>query len=119
MSAPAVAPARAWQESTLLDLTGTPAQRFMRIITDIPPRSRFTVNDLRPRLDAAEIPNRQRGRLMLAAQAAQLIEPVTVSAWGQDYDVRVRSTGASAKRATVRVFRRLGSADDERQGGAR
>jgi hypothetical protein len=116
----ASAPARAWQDSTLLDLTGTAAQRFMRVIEEIPARTRFTINDIRPRLDDAEVPNDLRGGLIHAAKEAGLIEPVTVSAWGVDYDVRVRSTGTSARSATVRVYRRLGdvdAADSEPAGG--
>lgn len=121
MSAPAavVSSPRDWQASTLLDFTeATPAQRFMRIIAELPPRTRFTVNDLRDRLDAAEVPNRKRGGLMFAAEQARLIEAVTVSAWGVDYPVRVPSTGSSAKRATVRVYRRVAPPAEEPAGGA-
>jgi hypothetical protein len=109
---------RDWQESTLLDFTeDTPAQRFMRMITELPPRTRFTVNDLRDRLDAAEVPNRLRGGLMSAAVAAHLIEAVTVAAWNVDYPVRVPSTGLSAKRATVRVYRRVAPPAADPAGG--
>lgn len=111
MTGGTTAPTRLWQESTLLDLTGTVEQRFLRVIAEIPPRTRFTANDIRDRLDAAGIPNTLRGGLIHVAKTAGLIEPVTVSAWGIDYDVRERSTGSSAHRATVRVYRRLGEAE--------
>lgn len=101
--------AQQWQEASLLDLTDEVDGAFAAIIASIPPGRRFTVNDLRSRLDAADIPPRQRGGLFNRAIAAHQIEAVTVSAWGVDYDVRVPSTGGTANRATVRVYRRTGS----------
>jgi hypothetical protein len=108
-------------ETTLLDLTGdTPAARFLHVIESIPPRTRFTVNDIRHRLDAADVPNAARGGLISAAKAAGLIELSTISAWGRHYPERVPSTGGSAKRATVCVYRRTGAAPepDPTPGGA-
>ena len=102
------ATARQWQDASLLDLTTETVVAFLAIITSIPPGRRFTVNDLRSRLDAADIPARQRGGLFNRAIAAGLIEAVKVSAWGVDYDVRVASTSAKTHRATVRVYRRTG-----------
>ncbi|MEN1976874.1 hypothetical protein [Cellulomonas olei] len=116
-----LAPARPWTETSLLDLAGrTATARFLSVVESIPPRTRFTVNDIRHRLDAADVPERLRGGLMHAAKMAGLIESVTVSAWGQDYEVRVRSTGETAHRATVRVYRRLGdpAPGDAASGGA-
>lgn len=95
-----------WQESSLIELTQGPEQAFMTVVSSIPPGRRFTVNDIRGRLDAAEIPADQRGALFNRAIAAGLIHKVTVSAWGIDYPVRVRSTGSTAHSATVRVYRR-------------
>ncbi|HUX72034.1 MAG TPA: hypothetical protein VMV41_16060, partial [Cellulomonadaceae bacterium] len=102
------ATARQWQDASLLDLTTETVVAFLAIITSIPAGRRFTVNDLRSRLDAADVPARQRGGLFNRALAAGLIEAVKVSAWGVDYDVRVASTSEKTHRATVRVYRRTG-----------
>lgn len=111
MSAPGTVH-RWWAVPTVLDMVGTATERFYRILADIPPRTRFTVNDLRERLDAADIPARQRGALMRAATISGLIAPLTVSAWGVDYEVRAKSSHTASKQDTVRVFRRVGADDD-------
>jgi hypothetical protein len=98
---------RWWAVPTVLDLDGTSTERFYRIVEEIPPRTRFTVNDLRERLDAADIPTAQRGALMRAATISGLIAAVTVSAWGVDYEVRAKSSHTASKQDTVRVFRRV------------
>lgn len=107
MSAVADAPSRPWHEPQLLDGVGeTPAARLLAIVASLPPRTRFTANDLRHRFDVAGIPNQSRGPLMQAARDAGLIEVSTFSMWGQHMPERVPSTGRSANRATVLVYRR-------------
>lgn len=97
-----------WQESSLLDLTEDAESAFMALVESIPPGRRFSVNDVRHRLDAMGLPDKQRGGLFNRALAAGLIEAVTVNSWGIDYPVRVPSTGPKAHNATVRVYRRVG-----------
>ncbi len=82
-----------FQESTLLDMAPDPEAAFFEIVASIPPGRTFTVNDLRDRLDAADIPAPRRGPLFAAACAAELIEPVRLTAWGRTTDVYVPSTG--------------------------
>ncbi len=97
-----------WQEISLIELSEDTEAAFMTVIASVPVGRKFTVNDVRRRLDAAEVPAGQRGGLFNRAIAAGLILPVKVSAWGVDYDVRVPSTGETAHAATVRVYRRIG-----------
>lgn len=82
----------------------------MGVIESIPSGRRFTVNDLRDRLDAANIPASARGGLFARASRLGLIEPVRITAWGVTADVYVASTGDTAHAATVRVYRRRGAA---------
>lgn len=106
-----------WQESAITDFTAKDADAaFLAVIESIPAGRRFSVNDLRHRLDAVEVPDRRRGALFHAAITAGLIEPVTVNTWGTDHPLRIPSTGASANGATVRVYRRMG--DEPAAGGA-
>ncbi|MGN8245263.1 hypothetical protein ACTHAM_002382 [Cellulomonas soli] len=105
-----------YREVDLLDLAAAVDEStqaaFLRVVESIPARRVFTVNDIRERLVAAGVPEKDRGGLFHLAKTLGLIEPVTVSAWGRDYAVREPSTGASARRATVRVYRRLGRDTD-------
>ncbi|WP_143320096.1 hypothetical protein [Cellulomonas iranensis] len=80
---------------------------FTAIVESIPAGRTFTVNDLRDRLDAAAVPAEKRGVLFTNACRADLIEPVRVSQWGRITDVFVPSSGSSAHRARVRLYRRL------------
>jgi hypothetical protein len=100
-------PTQTWQESSLTDLTEETERAFFGVIESIPVGRRFSVNDLRHRLDAMDVPDKQRGGLFNRALAAGLIVAVTASAWGVDYPVRIPSTGSTAHNATVRVYRRV------------
>lgn len=97
---------RQWQELSLTDLTVEAEAAFMGVIESIPVGCRFSVNDLRDRLDAIGIEAGHRGGLFNRAIAAGLCRSVRVSAWGVTYDVRIPSTGPSAHGATVRMYRR-------------
>ena len=96
-----------WQEPSLFDGMDPGTRAFLRIVESIPAGRRFTVNDLRDRLDVAEIPAASRGGMFWTAVQAGLIEPVRLTEWGVKHDVFVRSTGSTAHGATVRLWRRL------------
>jgi hypothetical protein len=74
---------------------------FERIIGNAP--KLFSVNDIRERLDIAQIPDRARGGLFARAVAAGLIAPYCPAG----FPARVQSTGPSAHRATVVLYQRL------------
>lgn len=80
---------------------------FFRVIEDIPAGQQFSVNDIRARLDALEIPNTKRGGLMHAAKKAGLIENVVITAWGHTAAVYQASSGNSARCARVARYRRV------------
>lgn len=80
---------------------------FLRVIEDIPAGQQFSVNDIRARLDALEIPNTKRGGLMQAAKKAGLIENVVRTSWGLATAVYQPSTGRSARHARVARYRRV------------
>lgn len=113
MSAPAAAPAVPWQELALTDLEEDVAEAFAAIVSSVPEGRRFSVNDVRHRLDAAGVPERQRAGLFLRARHAGLIEPVVFEQWGVRTPYRVPSTGTSAHRAHVQVYRRLPARGDD------
>jgi hypothetical protein len=99
-----------WQETSLLDLAHDTLEAFTQIVESIPAGRTFTVNDLRDRLDAADVPPAQRGALFTNACRAELIEPVRLTAWGRTTDVYVASSGTTAHKARVRLYRRVSRA---------
>lgn len=97
-----------WMHPDLMDhVAHDVVDAFTAIVESIPAGRTFTVNDLRARLDAAGVPDAKRGVLFTNACRALLIEPVRVSQWGRTSDVFVASSGSSAHRARVRLYRRL------------
>ena len=98
-----------WQESSLLDLTAGTEAAFMGIVADVPTGALFTVNDIRHRLDAADVPARARGGLFHRACARGLIRAVDITVYGQRFPRTRPSTGKSAHYAQVRLYRRTGA----------
>ena len=94
------------QEQSLLALPEVAHETFLRIVDSVTPGSEISVNTLRARLDAAEVPERARGGLFFAATKAGLLEPAFVEADGDRFPKLQPSTGPSAHRAHVRVYRR-------------
>ncbi|SDG21370.1 hypothetical protein SAMN04487781_4028 [Cellulosimicrobium cellulans] len=94
------------QEQSLLALPQVSHETFLRIVDSVPAGTEVSVNTLRSRLDAAEVPERARGGLFSKATKARLLEPV----WVGDGDDRTPKTAASsgptAHLARVRVYRR-------------
>jgi hypothetical protein len=81
-------------------------EAFLRIVKSVSPGRRVTVNHLRDLLDAAGIPEQARGGLFDGACRAGLLEPVRVQVEAEWADVYVASTGESARRSRVRLYRR-------------
>ncbi|GAA4627312.1 hypothetical protein [Cellulomonas oligotrophica] len=107
MSAAVAPPAVAWPDQPLHDVSAAPAAAFVAIVSAIPAGARFSVNDIRSGLDAASVPLRHRPGLFRRACRAGLIEPVHLAQGGVTAPYRVPSTGPSAHRAHVQVYRRL------------
>ena len=68
--------------------------------------TRLSVNDVRVWLDIAQIPEKARGGLFAGAVKSGLLSPVTTE---DGFEVRVKSTGLSAHRATCRLYVRCAS----------
>lgn len=80
---------------------------FFAILRTFPVGQLLSVNDLRLRLDGAEIPDSARGGLFAGAVKAGLLEPSMLpDGLGGAVPHRIPSTGTSAHKATVRVYRR-------------
>ncbi len=95
------------QEQSLLDLPEVSTATFLHIVESVPPGAEVSVNTLRERLDASQVPERARGALFAAAMCAGLLERVhLVDVAGRSTPYRVPSTGYSAHRAPVQVYRR-------------
>jgi hypothetical protein len=85
--------------------------RFFEVVAEVEPGTSVSVNILRAELDRAKIPPSMRGGLFYAASKAGLLKPaVWQDIFGRMVDVYERSTGASAHRATVRVYQRTQAA---------
>lgn len=95
-----------WRDPQLIDLTGEPAEVFLRVLSEVPHGTVFSVNDVRDRLDAAGVPERLRGGLFSAACSLGVIRALDITVYGRRFERRVPSTGRTAKRATVREYRR-------------
>lgn len=98
----------AGQRQSLLGLLVDDVERFLEVIREVRPGAEFTVNDVRDRLDAAEIPDKARGGLFAKAAKAGLIRPVVLDVDGERVPKTRASTGATANAARVRVYLRLG-----------
>lgn len=97
------------QMLSLLDLLDDPAEAFMDLVTVIPVGTEFSVNRIRSKLDAHDVPNKARAGLFARACKAGLIEPVTVTVGAREVAVKEPSTGTSAHAAHVQVYRRVDS----------
>ena len=91
---------------SLLALTDQTSRDFDRVLRSWPLGAPFTVNDLRPYLDAADIPEKARGVLFNAACRRGVIERATVDVDGQRFLLSRPSSGESAKGHAVSVYRR-------------
>lgn len=76
---------------------------FARIIRAVEPGALVSVNSLRDMLDAADIPNASRGGLFDGAARKGLLEPYRTP---EGFDVTIASTGDTANRSSVRLYRR-------------
>jgi hypothetical protein len=74
--------------------------RFFEVVAEVEPGTSVSVNILRAELDRAKIPPSMRGGLFYAASKAGLLKPAV---WQDIF-------GASAHRATVRVYQRTQAA---------
>lgn len=99
----------AGQQQSLLSLDEVARASFLDVVRSLAVGATVSVNTVRARLDALEVPNRKRGALFNAAIAAGLIEPLYVEAGGLRVAAREPSTGPSAHAATVRLYRRTGA----------
>lgn len=97
----------AGQARSLWPCTDLTRADFTAIIEAIPTGQTFTVNTIRPALDAAEIPDRMRGGLMNAVCREGLCQPLKHLIEGVLVPVVVPSTGPSAHAASVRVYRKI------------
>jgi hypothetical protein len=89
------------QMRSLFAVSDTTRQDFERILTLAP--IEFSSNDIRERLDLAQIPESTRGALFNAAlKAGWIVKKMTVDG----YPARIPSTGTSAHGAYVQVYRR-------------
>lgn len=86
----------------------TPEMRatFFASIRALPAGQPFTANTLRAQWDADGIPLSVRAILMREARAAGLAEAVTFNMGGKELPLKIPSTGASAHRAFVCMYRR-------------
>jgi len=96
-----------YQRASLIDLLDGHAAVFTRVVEEMPPGTRFSINDIRDRLDAAGVPAGARGGLFAGACAAHLIRACEFTVYGRRFPQYVPSTGESAHTARVRVYRRV------------
>jgi len=87
-------------------LDETLAQAFLDLVRALPAGAEFSVNDLRDRLDDLGIPPSARGALFNRAVREELIDPLVVMFGSRTFSVIDQSTGRSARRADVKVYRR-------------
>ena len=89
------------QMRSLFAVSDTTRQDFERILSLAP--IEFSSNDIRERLDLAQIPESTRGGLFNAAlKAGWIVKKMT----SDGYPARIPSTGTSAHAAYVQVYRR-------------
>lgn len=75
-------------------------------IVAIAPGQPLSMNDLREKLDDADVPAKPRPGLMRAACRDGLLVPYMIDVAGQTVQASIPSTGASASGAYVKVYRR-------------
>ena len=94
------------EQLSLLALSDQTHRDFDRVLRSWPIGVPFTANDLRPHLDAADIPDKARGQLFNAACRRGVIERATVDLDGTRYLLSRPSSGESAKGHPIAVYRR-------------
>lgn len=94
------------QDRALRAATPEDVAAFMVAVAAVPPGVEFSVNLIRARLDRAGVPVSARASLFGRALLAGLIEPVIVRGGGREQHVTEPSTGTTARRAQVNVYRR-------------
>jgi len=104
------------QERSGRRLTDEHRALFRRLVLARRPGERFTINELRQALDSGGVPNAPRAALFAAAAAQGLIEQVRFSYRGETFPMQIPSTGRSAHRAYVLVWRRLPGPHDDAGG---
>lgn len=97
---------REGQERSLLAVVDDQVEAFLDLVRVLEPGTDFSVNLLRAKLDAYEIPNSARAGLFAKAVALDLIEPLYVTAGPYRVQLTEPSTGRSAHHASVRLYRR-------------
>lgn len=100
---------RPGQEASLKGVRPDQLRAILDYLAALPAGSDVSVNDLRTWLDQEDIPPRARGGLFRRASASGLLVQLVISDGRYSVPVRVQSTGASAKRAYVQVYRRVDS----------
>ena len=96
---------REGQEQSQASLTEDQHAWFLDHVRALPAGAEISVNDLRPALDAREIPKRARGGMFYAATTAGLLEPLYVRLpSGREIPAVERSTGRSAHGAMVQIY---------------
>lgn len=96
----------AGQARSVSRLDETLAQAFLDVVRALPAGTEFSANDLRQRLDSLDIPPSTRGALFNRAVREELIDPLIVVIGSRTIAVVDPSTGRSARRADVKVYRR-------------
>ena len=94
------------QQLSLMNLTETTWDRFEAIIKAIPVGVMVHVNGVRTDLDDADIPAKMRGGLFSLAVRRGLLTPAITA---EGYEIRAKSDGLSAHRATCRLYTRCAS----------
>ncbi|MCR1984000.1 hypothetical protein NSA53_17355 [Cellulosimicrobium cellulans] len=94
------------QEQSLLALPEVARETFLNIVDSVAPGVEISVNTLRARLDAAEVPESARGGLFTNASKLGLLEPIWVGEGDDRTPKTAASSGPSAHLARVRVYRR-------------
>lgn len=94
------------QTRSLQRVDSEAVRSFLTWVRELPAGAEVSVNDLRPVLDQHEIPTSARGGLFRRAVVEELLDPLEVTVGSYTVPVRVPSTGRSAHRATVLVYRR-------------
>lgn len=97
---------RQGQTRSLHRVDNVTVRTFLAWVRALPAGTDVSVNDLRRVLDGNDVPNRARGGLFRRAVVEELLDPLEVSAPGYVVPVKIPSTGHSAHRALVQVYRR-------------
>ncbi len=95
------------QQLSIMHMPEVRVDSFMEVVGKVPAGEVVSANSIRAALDAAGVPDRARAGLFRRAVAAGLIEPMTVSDGLNEVRAVEPSTGGSARRAQVRLYRRV------------